>query len=248
MIEMVPLLHRHRLRPAAPTIVPLLHQETGFCLPLSIYTLFTFFLPRFLSLFLFVRHLSQIKRCFFSKPASPPASRSFHKGTAPRAQRQSKGGTNGCKKHGAGGEKKRYSLTSQPHIPHLPPPPGLCWWKAVKWSGSVLPSIYCLFLPRFFFFFKQRRSVTQRRCYEHKFFSRHPRMHCTSSQQKEEGRERRSVAVHRAPAPKTMSLCNIDGMHALLLKQVLWAHKAAGVFIFLPSFFLFFSHCEFSPY
>lgn len=58
-------------------------QKTGFCLPLSIYrhTFQPFFsLVIFFNYYLFVCYPSQMKRCFFSKPASPPMSRSFHKG------------------------------------------------------------------------------------------------------------------------------------------------------------------------
>lgn len=71
------LLHRHRLRSALLSSTSSTRRPASVCLFLFIHTLF--FPPLFSSLF-FSLFLSQIKRCFFSNPASPPVSESFHKG------------------------------------------------------------------------------------------------------------------------------------------------------------------------
>lgn len=79
------VLRRHRLRPA-PLSSPSSKRRLASVLRPSIYTHKLFTLFSVVSLLFFVSYLSQIKRCFFFKPASPPASESFQR-TAPRAQR-----------------------------------------------------------------------------------------------------------------------------------------------------------------
>jgi len=137
-------LFRHRVRPAA-TVVPLLHHKTGFCLPLSIYrNTFLSLSTLFWSFFcLFVCYLSQMRRCFFSKPARVSCPHAFH--IKPRTKVLGiggvwTGGTNGCKSDGKS-TCWLHSLTS--HLLLLQS----CAGEKHQGSLSVVPSIYCLCPP-----------------------------------------------------------------------------------------------------
>lgn len=93
--------------------------------------------PFFSSLFLFVCYLSQMKRCFFSKPASPPASGNFHKGS-----------TKGSATGDVGGRNQWISGVRRENVPHCL---SLSPRTVLGWNQSVLPIIYCLFFPGSYF-------------------------------------------------------------------------------------------------
>jgi len=114
-------------------VVPLPYQKTCFCLPLSIYThTFQSLSPFFSSLFCLFVILSQMKRCFFSKPVSPSAPGSFHKvstkGSATGGALE--GGTDGFQE-----SRRKTTPTASP--------PGLCWYKAGM--KSIRSTNYLLF-------------------------------------------------------------------------------------------------------
>ena len=124
----------------------------------------------------------------------------------------SEGGTNGCEGAGVGEET---------HPPPPPPHPGL-------WTGSLLLSIYCLFFffsfspPVVFLITALRRGAPSGDATSTSSTRDIPG--CTaqgpSSQQREGRWPSGDCLLCSTTAPhKTMSLCDIDGMHALLLKK-----------------------------
>lgn len=144
-----------------------------------------------------------MKRCFFSKPASPPSSGSFHKDS-----------TKGSASGGDGGIKQWIYKSQEGKCSPLP----LHQDGLVKKSGHELVQfIYCVLLPLVHIF---NMEVAQQRHNEHKFYSRHPRMHCTGAKlSAARGEISECLPLPTlSPSPKNMFLCNKDGMHALPLK------------------------------
>lgn len=123
-------------------------QKTGFCLPLSIYrhTFQPFFsLVIFFNYYLFVCYPSQMKRCFFSKPASPPMSRSFHKGQ--HQGLSNSGGWVGVLVVSEGRTRAHEERCERRPTARLRglPPRSSSWTVLGKLSGEVS---YCRFPPR----------------------------------------------------------------------------------------------------
>lgn len=115
------------------------------------------------------------------------------------------------------------SLLLQPHNE-------LCWWKAVevKWirSTEYLLSVFSFFPSPVF-----NNGASWR--YEHRLYSRHPRIHCTRGEISD---------CMPFPSPKILSLCNIDGMRALLLIKLLEPEllylSFSSSLCFLPNLFV----------
>lgn len=184
-------LHRHRLKPATFSHPPPLLEDQ--LLSASFY-LYTHFSPLFSSLSLFVCYLSQIKGASFLNLLLHPCPEApSTKGFMTRRR--------GHRREEQLDLRGTWNNTAQLHSLTLPTASstGLCRWKAAMKlirsagylsSSSVSPS------------FNDGDGESPRRRYKNKFYSRHPRMHCTRAKLSAEKRGR-SVTVCATPAPNS---------------------------------------------